>query len=435
MGLNMKKRKLEKIPIFYESALTAACEEREIKTIHFKRLWKHIMSTPEKDIDFDSMPQLPRSLKKLLREKFTPCSSKLKKISHSKDKKTSKLLIELQDGHLIESVVIRHSDTRSGGHTVLCVSSQVGCRMGCTFCATGTMGLHANLNAGEIQEQLLIANRHVTKIRNIVFMGMGEPLDNWGAVKEAIYGFWDGRKFGLSFQHMTVSTVGVISKMRLFSDEFPKVNLALSLHAGTQNVRKQIVPTSKAFTMSKLLDAVDYHNNKTGNKVFIEYLMIGNVNSSLSDAKELSEQLKGRDVIVNLIPYNKTETGHNYEAPTLEQMEAFQTLVIDAGYYCTLRKTTVSGQDIDGACGQLAVKGLRKEDGLDVESVVPDIKRRCSSKVDGAFAPEEKRACCTKSCSSCNCECCASSSEGSTMMALTAAVGVGLLAYLRWLRK
>jgi len=430
----MKKRKLDKIPIFYESALTAACEELDIKTIHFKRLWKHIMTTPEKDIDFDGMPNIPRILKALLREKFTPCSSKLKKISHSKDGKTSKLLIELQDGHLIESVVIRHSDTRSGGHTVLCVSSQVGCRMGCTFCATGTMGLHANLNAGEIQEQLLLANRHVDKIRNIVFMGMGEPLDNWRAVKEAIYGFYDGRKFGLSYQHMTVSTVGVISKMRLFSDEFPKVNLALSLHAGTQNVRKQIVPTSKAFTMSKLLDAVDYHNNKTGNKVFIEYLMIGNVNSSLRDAKDLSTKLKGRDVIVNLIPYNKTETGYDYKAPTLEQMEAFQTAMIEAGYYCTLRKTTVSGQDIDGACGQLAIKELSKKDALDVESVVPDVKRSCSSKTDDVVAQDLKRGCCSKTDASCNCARAASSSENK-LLALTAAIGVGLLAYMRWLRK
>jgi len=430
----MKKRKLDKIPIFYESALTAACEEREIKTIHFKRLWKHIMTTPEKDIDFDNMPNIPRTLKALLREKFTPCSSTLKKISTSKDGKTSKLLIELQDGHLIESVVIRHSDTRSGGHTVLCVSSQVGCRMGCTFCATGTMGLHANLNAGEIQEQLLLANRHVDKIRNIVFMGMGEPLDNWRAVKEAIYGFYDGRKFGLSYQHMTVSTVGVISKMRLFSDEFPKVNLALSLHAGTQDVRKQIVPTSKAFTMSKLLDAVDYHNNKTGNKVFIEYLMIGNVNSSLRDAEELSTKLKGRDVIVNLIPYNKTETGYDYEAPTLEQMEAFQTAMMDAGYYCTLRKTTVSGQDIDGACGQLAIKELRKQDGLDVESVVPDVKRRSSSKTDDVVAQGLKRGCCTKADVSCGCAQSVSSSENKFLL-ITAAIGVGLLAYMRWLRK
>jgi len=416
----MKKRKLDKIPIFYESAFTAACEERNIKTLHFKRIWKHIISTPEKDIDFDSMRQIPRTLKALLREKFTPCSSKLKKISHSKDGKTSKLLIELQDGHLIESVVIRHSDTRSGGHTVLCVSSQVGCRMGCTFCATGTMGLQANLNAGEIQEQLLLAHRHVGKIRNIVFMGMGEPLDNWRAVKEAIYGFYDGRKFGLSFQHMTVSTVGVISKMRLFSDEFPKVNLALSLHAGTQDVRKTIVPTSKAFTMSKLLAAVDYHNNKTGNKVFIEYLMIGNVNSSLRDAEELSAKLKGRNVIVNLIPYNKTETGHDYKSPTLKQMEAFQQKVMDAGYYCTLRKTTVSGQDIDGACGQLAIKNIRKQDGLDIESVVPDQRKSCSSK---PHTP---------------CNCAKSSSDSSNesgTFALVLAVGVGLLAYLRWLRK
>jgi len=415
----MKKRKLDKIPIFYESALTAACEERNIKTLHFKRLWKHIITTPEEHIDFDSMQHIPRTLKALLREKFTPCSSKLKKISHSKDGKTSKLLIELQDGHLIESVIIRHSDTRSGGHTVLCVSSQVGCRMGCTFCATGTMGLHANLNAGEIQEQLLLANRHVGKIRNIVFMGMGEPLDNWRAVKEAIYGFYDGRKYGLSFQHMTVSTVGVVSKMRLFSDEFPKVNLALSLHAGSQDVRGQIVPTSKAFTMSKLLEAVDYHNNKTGNKVFIEYLMIGNVNSSLRDAEELSEKLKGRDVIVNLIPYNKTETGHNYECPTLKQMEAFQQKLMDAGYYCTLRKTTVSGQDIDGACGQLAIKNIKKQDALDIESLMPD----------------EKRTCCGKPNSPCACaESSPSYSDGNGTLAIVAAVGVGLLAYMRWLK-
>ena len=166
-----RKRVLKPNTVFDKEALTSFFKEHEIKDIHLTKIWRHFMRNPSSS--FDDIVNLPKSAKRLLSENFVATTSKIAEISHSNDNRTTKLLIELQDGNMIESVVIRHSDTRSGGHTVLCVSSQVGCKMGCTFCATGTMGLLSNLTNGEILEQIVHARSQIdATIRNIVFMGL-----------------------------------------------------------------------------------------------------------------------------------------------------------------------------------------------------------------------------------------------------------------------
>jgi len=214
---------------------------------------------------------------------------------------------------------------------------------------------------------------------------MGEPLDNYDEVSKSIRGMHNRAIFNLAENHITVSTVGVVKRMKQFTDEFPRVNLALSLHAPTQEIRKKIVPTSTANTMPKLLDALRYHISKTQNRVFIEYITIGNVNASEECAHQLARLFQeykhveengeesgipGDKLIINLIPYNPTDIGDKYsfESPSTEQLEKFKQAVMSYGLFCTVRKSTTSGQDIDGACGQLALRGAEKKDLEDLMS-------------------------------------------------------------------
>merc|ERR1712113_1211580 len=188
------------------------------------------------------------------------------------------------------------------------------------------------------------------RIRNVVFMGMGEPLDNYGEVSKAMKGMHDRSLFNLSWSHITLSTVGIVDKMRRFTVDFPKANLALSLHASSQKVRKRIVPSSGRFTVDKILGAVCYHIEQTQNKVFVEFIMIGNVNAHRESAVDLANLIKRNKIeskiCINLIPYNPTDIGneHKFVAPTDEQLNAFKEIIIAKGIFCTIRKSTTSGR-------------------------------------------------------------------------------------------
>ena len=212
---------------------------------------------------------------------------------------------------------------------------------------------------------------------------MGEPLDNYDQVKQAIDGMHDRAMFNLAWSHITLSTVGVVKKMRKFTEDFPKANLALSLHAPSQIVRKEIVPTSTAFTIKKIMDAVVYHIKQTNNKIFIEYIMIGNVNCEKKHAEELGKLFVDnkitKKVCINLIPYNPTDIGdeHKFEPPTDSQLEDFKDIIMKKDIFCTIRKSTTSGRDVDGACGQLALKG---NNDIDIEDLVRKNKRSGSLK-------------------------------------------------------
>jgi adenine C2-methylase RlmN of 23S rRNA A2503 and tRNA A37 len=252
-----------------------------------------------------------------------------------------------------------------GTRNTLCVSSQVGCQMGCTFCATGTMGLIADLTSGEILEQLVHATTMVP-LRNIVFMGMGEPLNNYPAVLSAVQLMTHPQAFALRRRCVTVSTVGVIPRISQLARELPGVSLALSLHAPNQELRAKIVPSARAYKLDRLMETIKKYQKETQQRVFIEYVLLGpDFNCLEEHALELGELLQGRDVVVNLIPWNPIlSPGMDFKAPMAGATAAFQKILIEKyGLPSTLRQE--KGQDVAAACGQLVLEhGGRGDNGI-----------------------------------------------------------------------
>jgi adenine C2-methylase RlmN of 23S rRNA A2503 and tRNA A37 len=297
---------------------------------------------------------------------LVPCTSRLETALTSRDGSTTKLLIRLHDGLAVESVVLRHDSgagrygdgPRPGGkRATLCISSQVGCAMGCTFCATGTMGMVRNLSCGEIAEQALHALVHErSHLRNAVFMGMGEPLNNYAAVCAAIRTLTRPLSkggFGLGSSRVTVSTVGVVPRMLTLATDLPGVRLALSLHAPEQETRRGIVPSASTWPLAQLMAAVDAYEHTSGHAPLIEYVLLAGVNDSPDHARLLGELLERRRSTVNLIPFNSTGSADVYAAPSADVIDAFQrTLRTQFGINVTVRRSM--GRDVQGACGQLA---------------------------------------------------------------------------------
>jgi 23S rRNA (adenine(2503)-C(2))-methyltransferase len=363
-----KKRRLSPQSVYDEAAVQAAFAEAGIKDVHVATLYKHLTRFP--DAAWDSIPAgFPKAAVSVLEKDFVRTTSKVVEAQHSSDGETSKLLLELQDGLTVEAVIM-HYDTSDivqagdeadsmistgGSRATLCVSSEVGCQMGCTFCATGTMGLKGDLTAGEIVEQLVHA-RTLAPIRNVVFMGMGEPLNNYNAVRPAVSMMTDGRYFGLRRSAVTVSTVGVIPRILQLADDLPGVSLALSLHAPNQELRKSIVPSAAAYKLDKLMAAIETYQQRTRQKVFLEYVMLRGVNDNPEQAHELGALLRGRNVVQNLIPWNPIYSPTiSFEAPGPERTLEFQRILRqEYGVPTTIRRE--KGQDISGACGQLVVE-------------------------------------------------------------------------------
>lgn len=242
---------------------------------------------------------------------------------------------------------------RPGGpRSTLCVSSQVGCKMACKFCATGSMGFKNNISSGEIVEQLVHAHRF-SHIRNVVFMGMGEPLNNYSALVEAIK-IMIGSPFQISPKRITISTVGIIHAINKLCSDVPNVNLAVSLHAPVQDIRCQIMPAAKAFPLGRLMDALKAYQNSSQQKIFIEYIMLEGVNDQEQHAHQLGELLGMLQVVVNLIPFNPIGSSSSFTSSTDKGVQEFQQIL--RGEYnirTTIRQQM--GQDISGACGQLVV--------------------------------------------------------------------------------
>lgn len=370
----MPLRVLDPAPLFDEDALGSFLLDENIKPTHMKNIWKKILrsngSNGTEKSDLSSDRNIPLVVRERLWDHFDVLTSQVVEVTTSSDKSTTKLIIQTQDGHLIESVIMRHVVTKADGtlhniasaygkrhHVTLCVSSQVGCAMGCTFCATGTLGLLANLTAGEILEQLVHANRYET-ITNVVFMGMGEPLNNYKALSTAVRSMIDNSLFGIAPSRVTVSTVGIIPNMLALSRDFPTVNLALSLHAPTQEVRKKIVPAARGFHIDKLMAALDEHLAMANKKreVLIEYILIDNVNDSDEMAHTLGGLLKGKAVKVNVIPYNPTSVNYDFKPPTRRRTLDF-VAILNGDYNIVTLERREMGQDIEGACGQLAING------------------------------------------------------------------------------
>ncbi len=279
----------------------------------------------------------------------------------------TKLLLKTVDGLPLETVILRPST----GRATVCVSSQVGCAAACAFCATGRMGIARNLSVEQILDQVLHAGQILATegrlLRNVVFMGMGEPFHNEDVVHAAVERLIDREWFQLSPRKLCVSTVGIPDAMRRFAERFPTVRLALSLHSSRQDVREQLIPLAKKYPLEELRRTLEDLRHVLYGEVMIEYLLLAGVNDSLTDADELIAWLDGLDVHVNLIPYNAVEEAPQLEASPLAKREAFARTLKDAGIKTTMRYSL--GNDIAAACGQLVRREARTR--LIVEETQP----------------------------------------------------------------
>jgi 23S rRNA (adenine2503-C2)-methyltransferase len=296
---------------------------------------------------FEQMSDLPLELRRELAVSFAPLGTRIERHLHAADD-THKLLLRLSDNEMVECVLIQEPPRRTA-----CISTQVGCGMGCVFCASGLNGVVRNLTTGEILEQL-VRLRNLTppdgRLSNVVVMGMGEPLANLDSLLEAleIAGHKDG--LGIGARHITISTVGLPAKMRRLADLGKQYHLAVSLHAPNDSLRTRIVPTNEKTGIADILAAADYFFEKTGRQVTYEYVLLGGLNDSAREARELATLLQGRKAHINLIPFNDV-AGLPYVRPTLEALTAFIDTLKRAGLSVKVRKR--KGSEIDAACGQL----------------------------------------------------------------------------------
>jgi 23S rRNA (adenine2503-C2)-methyltransferase len=304
---------------------------------------------------FEQMTDLPLALRRDLAAAFVPLGTTIARHLESADG-THKLLLRLHDGQLIECVLIQENDRRTA-----CISTQVGCGMGCVFCASGLDGVARNLSAGEIFEQLVRLRNLLPapeRLTNIVVMGMGEPLANLDNLIAALDVATHKDGLGIGARHVTVSTVGLPPKMRRLADLGKAYHLAVSLHAPNDDLRTEIVPTNNKTGIKDILDAADYFFEKNGRRVTFEYVLLRDLNDRPEHARELSSLLAGRCAHVNLIPFNDV-AGLPYRRPTDEAVAAFVRRLKQDGLSVKVRKR--KGSEIDAACGQLRRSALAPE--------------------------------------------------------------------------
>lgn len=300
---------------------------------------------------FDEMTNLSKQLRDKLKENFafTTLSTIVKQ--DSKDG-TIKFLFQLQDNYSIETVLMRHDYGNS-----VCVTTQVGCRIGCTFCASTLGGLKRHLLAGEIVEQVVKVQQTLDevgeRVSHVVIMGIGEPFDNYDAMMKFLKVINHEKGLNIGARHITVSTSGIIPKIYQFADEQLQINFALSLHAPNQELRERLMPIARAYKLDKLMEAIRYYTNKTGRRVTFEYGLFGGVNDSIEHAEELAQLIKGIKSHVNLIPVNYVPE-RDYVRTPRNQIFAFEKALKKNGVNVTIRRE--HGSDIDAACGQLRAK-------------------------------------------------------------------------------
>ena len=320
---------------------------------------KQIHEWLTKSVDFDGMSNVPKALREQLKQNSVAVSCRIVKTLTSELDGTQKFLFELYDGNVIEGVLMKYKY----GNT-LCVSSQVGCRMGCRFCASTLGGLVRNLSAGEILGQVLAVNalgsgkeRYVT---NIVLMGSGEPLDNFDNVVKFLRLVTDENGINVSERNISLSTCGIVPKIRELADMGFSLNLTLSLHNADNDERKQIMPVTNAYSVEEAVDACRYYFEKTGRRVIVEYTLIDRQNDSYAHALKLASLLRDMSVHVNVIALNPVkETG--LKGTGESNLKKFIQYLEKLGVSATRRRTM--GQDIEGACGQLRRRYLEGEDG------------------------------------------------------------------------
>jgi 23S rRNA (adenine2503-C2)-methyltransferase len=299
-------------------------------------------------LDLDAMTDLPKDVRARLAESHEIALPDLERVTPSQDG-SRKLVFRLADGARVSAVLMPDD-----GRVTLCLSTQVGCGFACAFCLTGTMGLERNLTAAEIVGQLVAANGLLEgddRVSHIVFMGMGEPLANYANLVTALRIFTDAKLgIGYSPRRITVSTVGLVSGIDRLGAEDLKVNLAISLHGASDEVRGRIMPINRSWDLEALMAAVRRYPLASRQRVFFEYVMLEDVNDSPEEAQRLARLLRGVRAKVNLIPFNDWE-GSGFRRPPLARILAFQAILLDAGITTTVRWS--KGEDIGAACGQL----------------------------------------------------------------------------------
>jgi len=342
------------ISIHDEQAVKKLLEENWEKAFRYNQIenaiYKNFID------DFDSMNTLSKSLRELLKENTFFNSLIVDSEVTSKNGQTTKILFKTADWYFIESVIMRHLTWR----VTLCISCQAGCPMGCSFCATWKLGLLKNLEYHEIVEQIYYAakllNKQWTKLRNIVYMWMGEPMLNYDIVKSTIDFATNQKKMDLANRRITVSTCWIVPWIKKFTQDFSQVSLAISLHAPNDEIRKKIMPVDHTYPLKDLMKALDEYVEKTNKRIFYEYIMINWVNDNLKQAHELGKLLQWKLAHVNFIPYNPWEwTNSDWFLPTPRFIiEKFQSILNHYWVVSTIR--TTMWDDIDAACWQLANK-------------------------------------------------------------------------------
>ena len=343
-------------------------DKANIKSFTFDELKQEMISLGEKPFraeqifkwvhqenvtSFDDMTNLSKEFREKLKEKYTINNFNIIRKLESKDG-TKKFLFDVLDGNAIESVLMQYKYGYS-----ICVSSQVGCRMGCKFCASTGIPFSRSLEAGEIVEQILAVQREENvRISNIVFMGIGEPLDNYDNVIKAINIINHPKGLNIGTRHISISTSGVVPNIYRLANENIQCTLSISLHSSNNEKRSEMMPVNKMYPIEQLMEACRDYIKVTNKRISFEYALAKDSNDNLQDAKDLVKLLKGMLCHVNLIPINKIENG-KYSKSTNENIIKFRDCLNDNGIVATIRREL--GSDIDAACGQLRRAELKKE--------------------------------------------------------------------------
>ena len=320
-------------------------EEIGEKKFHAKQLFRWLY---DKRINsFDEITDLKKEVISKLKEDYSLDMIRIVKTEKSED--TSKYLFELSDGEHIEAVLMMHDYGKS-----VCISSQVGCNMGCAFCESGRRKRVRNLETYEMVEQILLIERELgSRISHVVVMGIGEPFDNYDNLIDFIKIINSNYGLSIGARHITVSTCGIIPKIKEFGNLDLQVNLAISLHGPNDSIRNKIMPINKAYPIDELMKALDEYYSKTNRRLTIEYIMLDEVNDSENCALELSKLLRGRNCYVNLIPYNETKN-IQFKRSKMRQISTFYDILKKNGINVTIRREF--GGNISAACGQLRSK-------------------------------------------------------------------------------
>ncbi|KRG09461.1 23S rRNA (adenine(2503)-C(2))-methyltransferase RlmN [Lederbergia galactosidilytica] len=338
--------------------LTEWLLEKGQKKFRAEQIWDWLYR--KRVTNFSDMKNINKECLQLLEEHFTIQTLKQSVKQESADG-TIKFLFEMQDGNLIETVLMSFSYGLS-----VCVTTQVGCNIGCSFCASGLLRKNRDLNSGEIVEQIMKVQQHLDqkgkdeRVSHIVVMGIGEPFDNYQNLMSFLRVVNHPKGLAIGARHITVSTSGLAHKIRDFADENLQVNLALSLHAPNDELRTQIMKINKAFPIEKLMAALDYYLERNNRRVTIEYILLKDVNDHIEEATQLAKLLydKRHLTYVNLIPYNPVNEHIQYERSEHKDIMAFYDTLKKNGIQCGVRHE--QGADIDAACGQLRSKQIKK---------------------------------------------------------------------------